>query len=82
MGEEYEWVDKTNMVHYLLKTMQNSDAFKEIFELSDNEVKKETDEEKVIRILKGDFEETFGMSFDKFIDIYNNLLENNPDKLI
>ena len=44
--------------------------------------KKETNEEKTIRILKGDFEKTFDLSFDEFIDIYHNLLEHEPEKLI
>lgn len=42
----------------------------------------ETDEEKVIKILKGDFEKKFGMSFEKFIDIYNNIINTSPEKLI
>lgn len=42
----------------------------------------ETEEEKVIRILKGDFEKTFGISWDRFQIVYNKILESNPEKLI
>ena len=42
----------------------------------------ESDEDKVIRILKKDFEAKHGMSFDKFIETYNKILANNPEKLI
>lgn len=42
----------------------------------------ETDEEKVIRILKKDFEEKHGMTFDKFIETYQKILEESPEKLI
>jgi len=42
----------------------------------------ETEEDKVIKILKGGFEKKFNMSFEKFIEIYNNILENSPEKLI
>ena len=42
----------------------------------------ETDEEKVIRLLKHDFEENNGISFEKFMDVYHNIVENNPEKLI
>ncbi len=43
---------------------------------------KETDDQKVIRILKGDFEKKFGMTFEKFIETYHGLLETSPEKLI
>ena len=42
----------------------------------------ETDEEKVIRILKKDFEVKHGMTFDKFIETYQKILEESPEKLI
>lgn len=42
----------------------------------------ETDEEKVIRILKKDFELKHGMTFDKFIEIYQKILSESPEKLI
>ena len=42
----------------------------------------ESDEDKVIRILKKDFEAKHEISFDKFIEIYNKILINNPEKLI
>lgn len=43
---------------------------------------KETDEEIVLRLLKHDFEDCCGISFDKFIEIYHEILEQNPEKLI
>lgn len=43
---------------------------------------KETDEELVIRLLKGDFENKCGISFDKFTEIHESILKNNPEKLI
>lgn len=42
----------------------------------------ETDEEKVIRILKKDFEAKHGMTFDKFIEVYQKILSESPEKLI
>jgi hypothetical protein len=42
----------------------------------------ETPHDKVIRLLKGDFEKTHGITFEKFIETYNDILENNPEKLI
>lgn len=42
----------------------------------------ETKEQKVIRMLKGDFEKYIGMSYAEFEEIKNNLIENNPEKLI
>lgn len=42
----------------------------------------ETEHEKVVRILKGDFEKKFGMSYDRFVEIYNEILKNDPEKLI
>lgn len=42
----------------------------------------ETDEEKVIRILKKDFEVKHGMTFDKFIETYQKILSESPEKLI
>ncbi len=38
-------------------------------------LKPKTNEEKVISILKGGFEKEYGMSFDKFIEIYNEMKE-------
>lgn len=43
---------------------------------------KETDNDVVIRFIKGDFEKVTGMSFDKFKDVYMDILEKNPEKLI
>lgn len=42
----------------------------------------EEKKKKVIRLLKGGFEEKFGMSFDDFIAVYNELIENEPQRLI
>ena len=42
----------------------------------------ETDEEKVARILKRDFETAHGMTFDKFIEVYQRMLKECPEKLI
>lgn len=42
----------------------------------------ETDEEKVVRLIKGDFEEMHGISFSKFQRIYKEILKNNPEKFI
>ena len=42
----------------------------------------ETDEEKVIRILKKDFEAKHGMTFDKFVEVYQKILSESPEKLI
>jgi len=42
----------------------------------------QTEEEKVVKLLKGGFEEKCGITFTKFIEIYHNILENNPEKLI
>lgn len=38
--------------------------------------------DKVVKILKGDFEKKFGMTYDRFVEIYNEILKNNPEKLI
>lgn len=45
-------------------------------------VKYESDEEKVLRIIKGDFENIFGISLEKFNEVYQNILKNCPEKLI
>ena len=45
-------------------------------------VKYESDEEKVVRIIKGDFENIFGISLEKFNEVYHNILKNCPEKLI
>ena len=42
----------------------------------------ETIEEKVIRILKYDFEKSHGISFDVFMNVYKEIIEKNPEKLI
>jgi hypothetical protein len=41
-----------------------------------------SEEEKVVKLLKGGFEEKHGLTFDKFIEVYNKLLQDNPEKLI
>lgn len=45
-------------------------------------VKTKTVEEKVIGIVKGGFEEKFGMTIDEFQTVYDRLVEESPDKLI
>ncbi len=45
-------------------------------------VKYDSDEEKVLRIIKGDFEYIFGISLEKFNEVYHNILKNCPEKLI
>ena len=45
-------------------------------------VKYESDEEKVVRIIKGDFENIFGISLEKFNEVYQDILKNCPEKLI
>lgn len=42
----------------------------------------ETMEEKVIRILKHDFEKSHGISFDVFMSVYTEIVEKHPEKLI
>lgn len=42
----------------------------------------ETEEETVIRLLKGDFEEETGISFERFMEIYNDIMQRTPEKLI
>lgn len=54
-------------------------------ELSTTEYKplrNETDEEKVIRLLKGDFEKQCEISFEKFMEIYTLIVKTSPEKLI
>ena len=46
------------------------------------ELKPMTPQERVISLLKGGFENRCGISFDEFIQVYNELLEHNPEKLI
>ena len=41
-----------------------------------------TPEEKVIDIVKGGFEKKFGMTIQEFQEIYDELVENSPEKLI
>lgn len=42
----------------------------------------ETKEQKVVRLLKGDFEKYTGMSYEEFDEIHKRLIENYPEKLI
>lgn len=41
-----------------------------------------TPEEKVIDIVKGGFEKKFGMTIQEFQKIYDDIVENSPEKLI
>ena len=42
----------------------------------------ETEEEIVARLLKGDFERITGVSFERFCELREYLIENNPEMLI
>ncbi len=41
-----------------------------------------TEEEKTIWIIKYGMKKQFGISFEEFSQIYENILKNNPEKLI
>ena len=41
-----------------------------------------TIEDKVVDIVKGGFEEKFGMTIQEFQEVYENIVENNPERLI
>lgn len=43
---------------------------------------KETPQDIVVRMLKGDFRRVVGVSFEEFIEAYHDLIENNPERLI
>jgi len=68
--------DSSSYEQYLWsrKICENNNIF-----YSEQEVSKE---EKVIKLLKGGFEEQHGFSVDDFIKISNDILENNPEVLI
>lgn len=42
----------------------------------------EAEHDKVVRILKGGFEKSFGMSFERFLEVYREIVKNHPEKLI
>ncbi len=42
----------------------------------------ESEQQLVIRMIKGDFEQLIGISFGKFLEIYKKTLEEEPEKLI
>ena len=44
--------------------------------------KKETKEDRVIGIVKRDFENHFDMTITEFQEIYETILKNNPEKLV
>jgi hypothetical protein len=56
------------------------DTLKEIAILAD--VKTETEEEKVLRIVKCDFEDKFGITIERFQQVYESIVETSPEKLI
>lgn len=62
--------------HY---AFDNLDVYKKLY-YTKNKV--ETDEEKVIRIIKGDFEKEFNITFDKFQTILKDIMGQHPEKLI
>lgn len=43
---------------------------------------KKTNEDKVIEILKGGLETKFGIDFETFMETYEKILADNPEKLI
>mgnify|MGYP004000896473 CR=1 FL=1 len=42
----------------------------------------ESIEDKTIRIVKGDLEDVFNIDFETLLKTYNNILDENPEKLI
>ena len=44
--------------------------------------KHENDKERVVKILKGGFENQFGMTYERFVELYNEILKDEPEKLI
>ncbi len=78
MNEKYAIYSRDYYEHKYLNQFFDSDEYKKLYYCRD----KETDEEKVIRIIKGDFEYKFGMTFDKFQDVLKSIMINNPEKLI
>ena len=42
----------------------------------------ETNEDFVVRMLKGDFEKHMGIEYSEFEKVRNHLVENEPEKLI
>lgn len=56
--------------------------FEDLHKLYYAKPKVETDEAKVIRLVKGDFEKQIGMSFDRFQEILKTIISVNPEKLI
>ena len=66
----------------VLNTWENDWTDEKIEDKFKHILGKESEEDKVARILKGDFEKQFGITFEKFIEVYNYIVENNPEKLI
>jgi len=62
-----------NQIKYQLETSTYNHVYQKI---------DETKEEKVVRLLKGDFERLCGISFDDFLITYHHIVKNNPEKLI
>jgi transcriptional regulator CtsR len=54
------------------------ERLKEVFE----EPKTKSKEERVVNIVKQDFENHFNMTIQEFQEIYEKILKNNPEKLI
>lgn len=78
--EELMGLDKTMLDNLKADLIQSIKTDKEFSKALRQPV--ETDADKVVRILKHDFEKKHGMTFDKFIEVYNDLLKNNPERLI
>jgi hypothetical protein len=47
-----------------------------------DEPKQKTKEERVIDIVNGAFNDHFGMSLQEFQEVYEGILQNNPEKLV
>lgn len=82
-----EWVDylgATNLINMIASRNMYGwyDQSSEMFSSQTPEREPETNEQKVIRLLRGDFEKKLGISFEDFMNTYNHLVETNPDKLI
>ncbi len=80
--------EKQEIEMYKWKMMEEMTRYKETDDLLIDELEKymkpkiETEHEKVVRILKGDFEKKFGMTFERFIEVYHDMMEQHPEKLI
>lgn len=42
----------------------------------------ESEQDLVVRMIKGDFEKLVGMSFDRFYALYKQTIETNPERFV